>query len=371
MGKRKVAHSVIGGPSEEETRRGQQGLGVDARRGPLGNGEERRGPKQGELQWVPPLERRGNFRLWLFQFRAGADLYLSQEVYPVPEVRRLGYLNALTRAATLGKNEELLIELELLHAEGSECEALLDKVVKIYQPQDALLKQRAGEELLAFKREGRLGESLRKLNTLVLECRKAGYRPESETLCLKYKSLLRKDEVALFEVYFAKDEIAEGESTDQRMRRVLEAYARDREGILKEQEHAGFAGAAIGNRQGSRGGANGRGRGGGKRGRGGRRHGYLGGDSKQQGSGGGDKGCSKCGATNCKALTTGKASDCFYFKLKCRRCHQVGHKASCCPQASDRKPNGQAYAAQEGDDHEDESQGGDNPPGFPPRQPRC
>ena len=337
-----------------------------------GPSEERRGPKQGELQWVPALERRGNFRLWLFQFRSGADLYLSKDVYPAPAVRRLGYLNALTRAATLGKNEELLLELELLHTEGHECEDLLEKIVKIYQPQDVLLKQRAGEELLAFRREGKLGEALRKLNTLVLECKKAGYRPDVETLCLKYKSLLRKDEIALFEVYFAKDEQNDDETNDQRMRRVMEAYARDREGILKQQEQAGFAGAAFG-QQGSRNNANGRGRGG-QRGRrsGGRRHGYLGGDSKQQGSGGNNKGCSKCGSSSCKSLSSGKASDCYYFKLKCNRCKATGHKAVCCPELSnDKKGKAQACAVQE-DDNDHESQGvEDNPPGFQRRQPRC
>ena len=196
-------------------------------------------------------------------------------------------------------------------------------------------------------------------------------------MCLKYKSLLRKDEIALFEVYIAKDAQTGNETDDQRMRRVMEAYARDREGILKQQEQAGFAGASFGNQQGSKCTYGANGRGGNKRGRGngGRRHGYVGGDSKQPGSGSGSKSCSKCGSTSCKSLSSGKASDCYYFKLKCNRCKVVGHKASCCPQGADKKHNNNAQACAAHEDENDQLgdfQGvEDNPPGFPRRQPRC
>lgn len=245
--------------------------------------EDRRGggPRRGDLQWVVPFEKRANFRIWLFQFTSAAQFWLSKEVYPNEEDRAVVYLNALTRAATLGKNEELLVELELLHSDGLTCEALLAKIKEIYQPQDELLKQKAGQDFLHFRREGRLCDSLRKLNSLVLECKKADYRPDVATMCVKYKSLLRKDEAREFATYFAAKKFQFASTTqteDQRLRRIMEAFACDGEGLSKEQEQSGFCGAAIGNR-GGRGQAaenrNSGGRGGRQRGQ--RRHGFRGG----------------------------------------------------------------------------------------------
>ena len=84
--------------------------------------------RQGELQWVPGLKKNGNFRLWFFQFRNGAETYLNREVYPNPESRRYGYLNALRRAATLGDNEELMIKLKIYDSYGLYCDDLMCRI---------------------------------------------------------------------------------------------------------------------------------------------------------------------------------------------------------------------------------------------------
>ncbi len=92
--------------------------------------EERRGVRQGELGWVPGLEKNANFKLWYFQFRNGAETYryLNTDVYPDQRSRRFSFLHALTRAAHTGKNEDLLIQLELYDNAGLCCEALVDKI---------------------------------------------------------------------------------------------------------------------------------------------------------------------------------------------------------------------------------------------------
>ena len=324
-----------------------------------GLSEDRNCVRRGELGWVPGLQRNGNFRLWYFQFRNGAMTYLNERVYPNAEERRYGFLNALTRAAQMGNNEELLLELELLDSDNVQCEELLERVKQIYQPQDALLEQKASEEFFSFRREGKLGETVRKLNSLVLECKKAGYKPDEKALRLKYKSLLRKDEVALFEVYLSKDEAAESEKSDQHIRRVLEAYARDREGISSKQEAAGFCGGSFGNSSDAKNK--------GKSQKQPRRAGYSGGGNRESKAPDTSE-CKKCGRSNCKALKSKTASDCHAHKLKCSGCGQTGHFLKCCFKKAQKQKAKANFA--EADDQEDADYD-DVPPGFLGGQPKA
>ena len=207
-----------------------------------GPSEDRTRVRQGELGWVPGLEKNANFRLWYFQFRNGAKAYLNTQVYPDAEDRRYGYLNALTRAAQLGKNDALLIQLELYDNAGLYCEALVDKMKEKYLPKDNIMKTKMCEEFFAFKRDGRLGESVEKLNNLMLECQKAGYEPDENSVQMKYKTLLRKDEITTFELYMSRDQLSgtrpDGETVVEQTRRVMELLALDREGVSKQLQEA-------------------------------------------------------------------------------------------------------------------------------------
>ena len=103
-----------------------------------GPSEERRGVRQGELGWVPGLEKNANVdvKLWYFQFCNGAETYLNTDVYPDQRSRRFSFLHALTRAAHMGKNEDLLIQLELYDNAGLCCEAVVDKIKQKLLPND-------------------------------------------------------------------------------------------------------------------------------------------------------------------------------------------------------------------------------------------
>ena len=83
------------------------------------------------------------------------------------------------------------MDLELYDLVGIYCESLLEKLREKHMPKDALLKTKMAEEFFAYKREGRLGDSVARLSTLVLECRKAGYVPDDSTLQMKSRLLLR------------------------------------------------------------------------------------------------------------------------------------------------------------------------------------
>ena len=316
---------------DEEESEGHE-LGTKSHIG--GPSEDRNRVRPGELLWVPALEKNGNFRLWYFKFRNGAQTYLSEDVYPDASKRRYGYLNALTRAADLGKNDALLVQLELYDSAKIYCDALLEKIKQKYMPRDNILRTKMYEVFSGFKREGKLGDSIEKLNNVLLECLKAGFEPDGASLELKYRSLLRMDELTTFELYLTRDNINGkplGESDVDQIRRVMEQMAIDKEGVSKQQESAafGFCGGAF-NGQNSK---DGKKRGKGKKDKGPRRQGYSNG---ADGSKNADRStptvsCNRCGRSNCKSVSTKNASDCYYFKQKCHECGATGHKATCCP----------------------------------------
>ena len=327
--------------------------------------EDRRCVRQGELSWVPAFEKNVNFRLWFFQFKIGAETYLNQDVYPDAKGRRYGFLNALMRAASLGRNDGLLIDLELYDSAGIYCEALLEKIKQKYMPKDALLRVKMSEEFFNFKREGKLGESVERLNMPVLECRKARYEPDDATLQLKYRVLLRKEEVPMFEVYLSKDTgTQEDEASAEKTRRVLELLALDKEGISSKQDAVGFCGGAFreGPKSGKRHSHHG------KRQDNPRRAGFGGGGHSEQKVANQSE-CKKCGKAGCKSMSSKDQNDCPANKFKCNGCGQKGHWFKCCPKQNKQHNQKARVNFAEAEDHEE---GCDSiPPGFQGCQPKA
>jgi hypothetical protein len=330
--------------------------------------EERR-VRQGDLSWVPAVSEKGNFRVWYIKFKNFAKSYLSTEVYPNAEARRDGYYNALMKAADLGANDQFVLDLDLYDSAGIQCEALLEKMKLKYMPRDAHEALRLSKEFYAFNRDGKLGESIAQLNLLLLECRKAGFTPDDECILMKYRHLLRREEIPIFEMYLARDSLSGkrplGESDAEQTKRVIELLALDKEGIPKKQESGGFAGGAFSKESG---------KGKGKQNKEPRRAGFSGGNAEQTGANKTE--CSKCGRPNCKSLKTKNMSDCNAHNKECSKCKETGHYAKCCKKKAQNAQQGQKQKAKkqahfaEAEDYE-ESGAEDVPPGFQKCQPRA
>ena len=113
--------------------------------------------RKGQVDWIEGLETSSDdiVRLWIFTFQAGADIYLSREVYPNPVERRKAWLYALVRAAVLGKNQLMKKYLQVLDHKNVSCETFLKQLEKRYLPTVQFEKNRIIKKYRGCNRENR------------------------------------------------------------------------------------------------------------------------------------------------------------------------------------------------------------------------
>jgi hypothetical protein len=268
--------------------------------------------RQGQIDWVPAFEKTTEFRTWLFIFRTGAGTYLSKKVYPDAEERKFAWLNALLKAATLGKNMELVRYLDLCDRNGTKCESLLKKLEQKYQPAIEREEQKATESLLMYLRGNKtLTDAVKELNERVLECRKLGYDPDEKTLIKKYETLLTQQERPLYRLY--SETYAEGGTDFETTVRVLEKLGRDQEPDKTREHGSGpvFAGHANArqNKQKKH-----------------HRHGYA----ENRNERAEVTNCQRCGSHKCKSMQSGNKEDCNAYDKDCKKCGKKGHFFKMC-----------------------------------------
>ena len=217
--------------------------------------------RPGQIDWVTALERPADFKSWLFRFRIGSKMYLSEKVYPDEDERRFAWLNALLRAATLGKNEEMIRLLELYDNGGTTCEELLVNLEKRFMPEEEMERKRTTLAFMAFNRGKRtLTNAVKELKIVLLDCERYGFSPDDATRRAKYESLLLSSELPFFTLYLNADKsqlsiATNRESETEKVIRVLEKYGRDQDGIRSVDNGNGptFAGSSFSdNRKGSK-----------------------------------------------------------------------------------------------------------------------
>ena len=299
-------------------------------------------PKQGDISWIPAFDEK-QIRMFFFLWNMSSPLYLSKKEYPDEKLRRIAYSHALAQAGVKGKNYEMVGDIELWHESGYFCEKLVEKLKEKYMPTVVLQKKKVVQEFFAFQRDGsKLSEAVRKLSSKVLECRQVDYKPDEETIALKYESLLLPAEVPMYQVYLNQTDEIEGQSRAERVRFVMETFARDKEGPEKKQQKELFCGSAHAEKD--------------KSGRNPKRLGYRSNKGNEKHGNGPE--CSYCGDKNCKALQSKKKEDCKAHGKTCGKCGLKHHLTHVCKTSNYKKKNGfvksRANAATGEEDHHDE-----------------
>lgn len=219
-----------------------------------GPSEDRGKIRKGQIDWIPPIAKATDFKLWLFKFKTPADIYLSKTVYPDAEERRGAYLNALLIAATKGEFEDMCRMLELLNSSNVTCEELLKKLEAYFLPSIDQERRQVTAKFEEFKRgQKTLKTALKELQLIIMECRKAGYTPDEQTARSKYERLLTSP--SEWQAYRMQLKQAAEEVTESPLKatiRIIEELAHDLD--LFQPEEAGnvdFGGGAF--RNGARG----------------------------------------------------------------------------------------------------------------------
>lgn len=295
--------------------------------------------RKGQIDWVSPISNEKEFKTWEFEFRKGASIYLSKEVYPDQKERSDAWQMALLRAANLGHFAELKYLLQIYDADGLQCEDLLGELKRQFLPSVDAEKQRVMLLLKGFSRGKKsLLEAVKELKIIVLECHKNGFKPDKDLLKLTYESLLPPNELPTLRLYELKV-VADRKAVDPDalipppftvFMNAIEQLAMDQE--VRKTDGVGaippFAGGAVGE---------GKNRGGGKKKP--KRKGFKG-DAKAE-----NKKCSYCGHGNCPALKGEGKERCPAFGQTCQKCGKKGHFKSVC-RAKDASSSGpQASAA--------------------------
>ena len=203
-----VQNSTSGGPSEERSR-----------------------IRKGQIDWIVGLDKAAEFKSWSFKFKMGAATYLSKDVYQNDDERRFAWVNALIRASSLGKFQELCDQVELLDASGFKCEKLLEKLEKRYLPAIDVEKKRISSMFLSFNRNrSSLLDSYKSLQQILLECRKYGFVPGEETEQAKLEELILPEELPIFRLYIERERTNnEDDSELELIRSAIEALGKDQE----------------------------------------------------------------------------------------------------------------------------------------------
>ena len=265
----------------------------------------RTGVRKGQIDWISPISQASEFKSWVFRFKMGATCYLSKAVYPEDEERRCAWQISLLRAATLGNFHEMLDMLELLDADGVTCEDVLEHLKKRFLPALETERKRAMQKFVNFTRGSRsLLDAVKELKVLLLDCRKQEYKPDEDTVMLKYESLLSSSDLPIFRLYQMK--VGDTGTEMGRFMRALEELAQDQVPQKPEGTQGGqpFAGAAVN----------------------GRKNGAA---NDKQGNGDRRK-CTYCGHGNCPTLSGEGKEECPAFGQECRKCGKKGHFKSVC-----------------------------------------
>jgi hypothetical protein len=289
--------------------------------------------KPGQLDWVTPVKHVGELKRWIQKFRFGADMYLTEEVYPDPKKRDIAYVNALLRASgTFTEMEGLVL---LLHSNGRRCDDLLKGLENHFLPAMEAERTKAAVEFTQFQR-GQLSllQAFRTLGKKLLECGRLGYKPDKMTIETYYKRLLNGTEKANYRTYLAQVDSAVTDAQD-RMLMAIEAMGIDLEETNLSPNNRGaettgldFAGYGQGGRRGGRGG-------GGPRRKGlahdqapPATHPPQGNQQQQQQR----PACRNCASKHCQSMQPGKGpTACKAHGQKCNYCGIEGHFANSCP----------------------------------------
>ena len=293
------------------------------------------GVRKGQIDWISPISKPSEFKSWAFRFRMGAAVYLSDTVYDIEAERVCAWQIALQRAATLGSFDEMGQLLELLHEDGVSCEDLLTSLEKRFLPALETERKKAMQQFVSYARgKNSLMQAVKDLKVVLLECRRQKYKPDDETVIMKYESLLSANDLPIFRLYQTR--FQEGTAME-RFLTALEELAKDQEGQQQDANQGGppFAGGAVssngnrGNRQGTK------------------LKGYRGSGDQDEG-----RKCKYCGHGNCPALNGEDKESCPAFGKPCLNCGKKGHfKSVCRSPAKDSNqdpPKAQASVALEG-----------------------
>ena len=267
--------------------------------------------RKGQIDWVPGITKAVEYRLWSFKFKAGANTYLSKEVYSKAEERRWAWINALIIAATKGGFDEMVHLLELHDSNGVRCEEVLQKLEEKFLPAQDTERKKASSAFMGYQRRGKsLVQSVKELRVLVLECKKLGYSPDDQTLITKYESLLMPQEMPLYRLYIKNDDSTAGDIS--KTIKALEDLGKDAEGARPEEMmdfEEGFNGGAFQKRKPMR-------------------KGFI---PKKDTPNEIKKTnlCGSCGK-HCPASRGEGKEKCYAYGKECDKCHKKGHFKSVC-----------------------------------------
>lgn len=268
--------------------------------------------RKGQFDSVPSISKGSEYEDWLWKFDIWAQMYLTKDVYTTDKDRRIAWLNALIRAATLGGFEEMITLLQLYDIEGVRCEGLLDKLGARFLRDAKLEQKQATSAFMKFSRGKRtLLEAVKDLRVVVLKCHKHNFRPDKNTLEAKYESLLHAEEMPLYKIYLKQDDT--DDSDLEKCIKALEELAKDQDDTRPKAAntpngHGSPPFAGIGTK--------------GKAGR--HRSGYMSGTSAPP-----QTNCTRCGKA-CPATKGQVKEKCFAHDKECRKCGKKGHFESMC-----------------------------------------
>ena len=303
--------------------------------GPSGDSRSRNAVRQGQLDWVSAVRNAEELQRWMLKFKFGAEMYLSEDIYPVEKKRETAWMNAILRAADLGGFKELEDLLLLFHENGVKCEELLESIKTFFLPTQDAEKEKASNELLSFQRGSlSLREAVRTLSVKLLECGRHNYKPDQATIELRYKNLLAPNEKVHFPTYLAKVD-PQVRDTVKRTIAAIEVLSIELDTTTLSSNHRevpSFAGGAFPKRDKTI-----------------RRKGLhkpkeIAKDSAQTASK--KTKCTRCGYDNCKSLEKGQTKElCTANGKKCNVCGKTGHFSSMCRSRSKQAVAGAAADA--------------------------